>query len=299
MYSRRASLDIQLLNSFLEVTSSGSFAAAAESLSLTSAAVSGHIKRLEQLTGTRLLARTTRSVKLTPEGELLLSYARSIVDLEREARRRLQGDDVEGRIRIGSTEDFASILLPKVLGAFYRRYPMASVELRVGQTSHLVAQMEAGELELVFGKHCNTTPEHGDLLWREQMVWAFSANAELNFQKIIPLAVFPDACMYRIAALDALNRVGSEWRVAFESSSITACLAAARAGLAVTPIAASQMSSDLRTLTTVDGFPQLPSIGFFAFSRDNDLLVQTLISDVKTMGSKDRFSPPRYDRANG
>lgn len=192
MYSRRANLDIQLLNSFLAVTASGSFAAAAESLALTSAAVSGHIKRLEQLTGTRLLARTTRSVRLTPEGELLLSYARNIVDLEREARRRLQGDEIEGRIRIGSTEDFAGALLPKMLKSFYHRHPMASVELRVGQTSHLIAQMEAGELELVFG-------------------------------------------------------------------------------------------------TTADGFPELPSIGFFAFSRDNNLSVQTLISDVKTLGSKGRF----------
>jgi DNA-binding transcriptional LysR family regulator len=285
----RASLDIRLLQSFIAVIECGGFASAAEQLALTPSAISGHVKRLEHCAGVRLLARTTRTVRLTPEGELLLTYARSIVDLEREAHRRLQGDIMKGRIRIGSTEDFASAWLPEALGAFNRRHPNATVELQVGLTSHLVARMEAGELDVVFGKHCEVAPALGSLLWREQLVWAFSANSELKQQQVVPLAVFPDTCVYRVAALTALNRAGREWRIAFESLSLTACLAAARAGLAIAPVAASQMSAELRTLSLAEGFPELPSVGFFAFSEKSNPTAQALMSDVKVMGLKRRF----------
>ncbi|MCH8550857.1 MAG: LysR family transcriptional regulator [Natronospirillum sp.] len=263
----RASLDIQLLQSFIAVVEYGGFASAAEQLALTPAAVSGHIKRLERSVDVPLLARTTRSVRLTSEGEMLLSYARSIVDLEREAHQRLKGDTIAGRVRIGATEDFASAWLPGALKAFHRRHPRASVELRVGLTSHLLARMEAGELDMVFGKQCDTVPNQGSLLWREPMVWAFCANSEGIGQQVVPLAVFPDTCVYRQAATNALNHAGREWRIACESFSMTACLAAAQAGLAVAPVAASQMSPGLRALSEAEGFPELPTVGFLRSAR--------------------------------
>ena len=62
-------LETVLLRTFMEVVDSGSFVTAAEHLSLTPSAVSGHIKRLEQIADTTLLLRTTRRLTLTEAGK--------------------------------------------------------------------------------------------------------------------------------------------------------------------------------------------------------------------------------------
>jgi len=282
MISRRNVLDNQLLITFLAVVDCGSFAGAAEQLALTPAAVSGQIKRLERQTSARLFARTTRTVRLTATGELLLTYARSIVSIEREARQRLFGETLDGHIRIGATEDFASLWLPLALKEFRHQYPMARFELRVGLTSHLLTEMEAGELDVVFGKQCQINPDHGRLLWQENLVWAFGAREEFSLGSVIPLAVLSDPCVYRWAALNSLDRAGQQWGVLVESQSLAACRAAARSGIAVTPLVKSQVSDGLRVLSKREGLPDLPRIGFYSFSNDGRTLIDALISHVRT-----------------
>ena len=73
--------DTVLLRSFVAVVQEGGFTHAAARLNLTQSAVSAHLRRLEKQTGRDLLARTTRSVTLTADGELLLGYARAILAL--------------------------------------------------------------------------------------------------------------------------------------------------------------------------------------------------------------------------
>jgi DNA-binding transcriptional LysR family regulator len=79
-------LETVLLRTFVEIVDSGSFASAADRLALTPSAVSGHMRRLEQIAGASLLARTTRRLELTQAGDTLYAYSRNILDLESEAR---------------------------------------------------------------------------------------------------------------------------------------------------------------------------------------------------------------------
>ncbi len=86
---RARRLDPEALKTFVEVARQGSFSAAAERLNKTPAAISYRIRALEENMGTPLFERTTRSVTLTPAGELLLERATdvftsspSVVDLE-------------------------------------------------------------------------------------------------------------------------------------------------------------------------------------------------------------------------
>src|SRR5579864_8502430 len=81
--------DTVLLRSFVAVVQEGGFTHAAARLNLTQSAVSAHVRRLEKQTGRELLARTTRSVTLTADGELLLGYARAILALNRDARAQM------------------------------------------------------------------------------------------------------------------------------------------------------------------------------------------------------------------
>lgn len=162
-------LETVLLRTFMEVVDSGSFVTAADHLSLTPSAVSGHIKRLELIAGTSLLLRTTRRLKLTEAGKSLYPYGKRILDLEREARAKVQGAPLRGQIRIGASDDFATSWLPQVLQRFHQWHPDTTIELKVGITVELLRMQEQGRLDLVFGKQCSRVETNGALLWEEPL----------------------------------------------------------------------------------------------------------------------------------
>ncbi|AJY28981.1 bacterial regulatory helix-turn-helix, lysR family protein [Burkholderia thailandensis 34] len=288
--SAAMSLDIVLLRTFLEVADSRGFAPAAERLALTPSAVSGHIKRLEQATGAVLLARTTRRVELTHAGETLYAYARNIVELEREARARLRGSPLHGRLRVGASEDFAGAWLPQVLHAFGRLHPRATIELKVGVTADLLRQQASGRLDVVFGKHCSRIDDKaGELLWEEPLVWAFASDAALDANDALPLALFPEPCVYREAALAALSDALRPFRIAFESGSMAGCVSAALAGFAVTVVARSQLRDGLRECGPNDALPALPAARFHAFAHRPTPAGAALIEAVRETGRRRRF----------
>lgn len=285
-------LDTVLLRTFLDVVDSGSFAAAAERLALTPSAVSGHIRRLEQIAGAKLLARTTRRLELTQSGHTLYAYGRNILDLEREARAKLRGKPLRGHLRVGASEDFAGTWLPEVLQRFRQGHPDTTIELKVGITAELLDQQERGRLDLVFGKQCRRVDDVGELMWEEPLVWAFAANQSLVPGMPLPLAVFPEPCIYREAAITALGKASQAWRVVFESNSMAGCLSAARSGFAVTVIASSQRCTDLRVLSIGDGLPKLPVARFYAFARTDMPTSAALIDAARRVGQLGRFSHP-------
>lgn len=284
-------LDTVLLRTFLEVVDSGSFATAAERLALTPSAVSGHIKRLELIAGVGLLKRTTRRLQLTPAGDTLYAYGRNILDLEREVRAKLRGESLRGLLRVGASEDFAGTRLPQVLQRFRQWHPEATIDLKVGITTDLLRLQERGRLDLVFGKQCSRVDSGGELLWEEPLVWAFSEDQPLDLDQPLPLAVFPDPCIYRESAMTALNKTGRAWRLVFESSSMAGCLSAARSGFAVTVIAESQRAEGLRVLGRKEGLPALPLARFYAFARSNMPASTALIDAARRAGQQGRFSP--------
>ncbi|WP_059405340.1 LysR substrate-binding domain-containing protein [Pseudomonas sp. RIT-PI-q] len=284
-----ASLDISLLRSFLTVVDSNSFASAAELLALTASAVSGHIKRLEDDVGVKLLTRTTRRLSMTSEGDMLYTYARNILSMEKEIRAKLRGSSIQGRVRVGSSEDFAGTWLATILQSFSRSHPRTSIELKVGITSELLLQKQLGKLDVVFGKQCSKVDDAGELLWEEQLIWAYNSSMDLDKGAPLPLAVFPEPCVYREAAIRALSAAERPWRLAFESSSMAGCISAALAGFAVTPIARSQLRNGLKELGKADGLPKLATARFYAFSDKSNAAINALVASVQDIGNRRRF----------
>src|SRR5271163_4351239 len=100
-------MDFELLRAFVAVADCGGFHRAAERLNLTQSTVSQQIKRLELQIQRPLFRRTTRSVALTDEGEMLLSDARRLLQLEEDARHRLSAPRLSGTARLGVVEEVA------------------------------------------------------------------------------------------------------------------------------------------------------------------------------------------------
>jgi len=251
--------ETDLLKSFVTVAESGGFTRAAELLHSTQSTISAQIRRLEEQAGQPLFARSTRSVALTPAGATLLSYARSILQLNADAQARLSGKGYAGNLRIGVAEDLTESWLPTILRRYGARHPQLQLELEVGIGPRLFQKLDDRELDLVVGGLC-TGDTRGWRLWLEPLVWAFAAEGDLP--RPMPLAFLPEPCPYREAALLSLANAPHPWRIACTSASMSGLRAAVLAGLAATPMPQSALGPGLRRLRETDGLPALPDVDY-------------------------------------
>jgi DNA-binding transcriptional LysR family regulator len=252
------SVDIStdLMRAFVAVADRRSFTRAAHSLRRTQAAVSMQVKRLEQITGTRLFERGGRSVTTTLEGERLLGYARRIVALNDEALQAMAESRIAGTVRLGVNEDYAAELLPPVLNRFLAAHPKVAVELETGMTG-LLLQHLGDAFQLVLAMHpAGEAP--GQLVRRERTVWAGARTFDAHARTPLPLALCPPGCLFRQWALAALDQAQKPWRLTYVSPSHGAIAAAVAAGLAVSVFKASTLPTALRVLGPRDGLPSLP-----------------------------------------
>ncbi|WP_353949486.1 LysR substrate-binding domain-containing protein [Xanthomonas indica] len=112
----------------------GSLSAAARQLDLTPAVASVALKRLETELGTRLLARSTRSLRLTPDGERYLQYARNVLEQVEAGRNAVaQGRKmIGGAVSLSMPSDLGRTVLLRWLDAFQAQYPSVSLQIRIG-----------------------------------------------------------------------------------------------------------------------------------------------------------------------
>src|SRR5258707_1488477 len=108
-------LEFELLRAFVAVAECGGFHRAAERLNLTQSTVSQQIKRLELETKRPLFRRTTRSVALTDDGEMLLGDARRLLQFEEAARHRRAAPRLSGTVRLGLVDEVAGGFPPSAL----------------------------------------------------------------------------------------------------------------------------------------------------------------------------------------
>ncbi len=272
--------DVQLLKTFVAVVDEGGFSRAATRLHLTQSAVSGHLRRLEEQVGKPLLARTTRSQQLTADGERLMAYARGILALNRDAWAELTRSAFHGDLRIGVSEEFADARLLRDLQVFAADYPGLQIKVQVSIPGSLLALMRQGELDVVVGSLCESS-EPGLALWQEPLVWAWSAQGVGTLPTPLPLALFPEPCPYREAALSRLAQAGITQRTAMLCTSYAGLHAAALAGFAVAPMTRSQVSHGLVELGAEQGLPALPDAEFRLFSApDADPVIVAAVTQV-------------------
>src|SRR5258705_2583563 len=124
-------MEFELLRSFVAVVDCGGFHRAGERLNLTQSTVSQQIRRLELETKRPLFRRTTRNVALTDDGEMLLSDARRLLQLEEAARHRLAGPRLSGTVRLGVVEEVVGGSLPSGVGPFAPLHPGVKLEVQM------------------------------------------------------------------------------------------------------------------------------------------------------------------------
>jgi DNA-binding transcriptional LysR family regulator len=249
-------LDIDLLRTFVVIATERNFTRAAERLMRQQSTVSLQVKRLEDALGHRLLDRTPRSVDLTPEGEAVLSYAQRILDLNDEVVSLTHEPQMQGVVRLGTPEDFATQHLPDILARFIQAYPSVALEVTCDLTLNLVQGFRRGSFDLVLVKRERASGASGLRVWREPLVWVAGHHDYLEGGGPLPLVVSPEPCVYRKRATDSLERARKPWRISYTCASLAGSLAAVKAGLGIAVLPKEMVPHGLHV---IDGGP-LPDL---------------------------------------
>jgi DNA-binding transcriptional LysR family regulator len=252
-------LDTDLLRTLVAIADTGSFNRAARAVFRTPSAVSMQMKKLEEQVGRSLFAKDGRSVALTPDGEILVGYGRRILKLTDEAIRRFRAPSIEGTIRLGTPDDYAGRFLPDILARFSASHPNVEVDVTCVSTRELLAMLDDNEVDIALVSSGHGQPP-GMVVHREHLVWAGLRHGCAHERSPIPLAVSHLGCCWRKAALDALDRAGISYRIAYSSRHYSGQLAAVMAGLAIAPFPRSTVQGDLKILGEDAG---LPPLGYF------------------------------------
>jgi DNA-binding transcriptional LysR family regulator len=144
------SIDLDTLDIFRTVVMEGGVIRAAHKLNRVQSNVTTRIKQLEQRLGRSLFRKQGRGLVLSPEGELLLSYAQRLFRLADEAESELRSGRPMGVLRIGSLESTAGSRLAPILSRYHRQHPGVVVELVTGTTGSLLQRVAQFEIEAAF-----------------------------------------------------------------------------------------------------------------------------------------------------
>jgi len=253
--------DFQLdwLRALVAVVDAGSLSAAAPLLHRSQSAVSMQIKKLEEALGQPVLLRGPRHLAVTAAGAELLSFARRMLELHAQTQAALFGPQLEGRVRLGVPDDYATTYLTPVLRSFASRHMGVDIELTCEQSTVLIPKVLKGELDLALVSR--DKPQRGKLLFQEPLVWVGSPQFEVWRKTPLPIAVYESASLARKEALQALVAIKRPYRVVYHSSSLAGQVAAVESGLAVAVLTRCSVPPGVQLLQNLPKEFALPALG--------------------------------------
>ncbi|WP_020683804.1 LysR family transcriptional regulator [Marinobacterium rhizophilum] len=248
-------LQIDWLKCFVAVVDAGSLSGAAPEVHRSQSAVSMQLKKLEAALDCQLLVRGPRQHQLTAEGQLLLGYARRMLDLHAETQAAFHGEELTGRIRLGVPDDYAAKYLTPALKRFAPHHDAVEIELYCEQSTSLIPRVECGDLDLALVSRDD--PRHGTLLFHEPMVWVGCAQFQVWRRDPLPIAVYEDTSLARRTAINSLALQGRRYKLVYNSSSLAGQLAAVESGLAVAVLTQCSVPAHLEILGSEQGLGPL------------------------------------------
>ncbi len=258
------SVDMRVLRSFVSVVETGSITETARRLGRTQPAITLQMKRLEELTGRILFKEDSRKPVLTSEGDMVLTYAKSILKMHDELLARLSSPDIEGHVILGTPDLYAAYLLPSILAMFRQAFPRIQVELRCSLSTPLVGLVHRGEVDIALVTRMPGF-SGGEVVRQEQLIWVEGEGHNVHRAEPVPLALLPPGNIYREYAIEGLERAGRKWRIACVSESVGGLQAAVFAGMAITVLCKSALVHGMRQIGIHEYFPPLPKVDLLLY----------------------------------
>jgi DNA-binding transcriptional LysR family regulator len=153
-------VNINSLYAFVEVAEQGHFGRAAQKLGMTQSGLSQMIKKLEQTSGAKLIARTTRTVSLTEVGETFLDHARELILahmlFDQRVSSEIHGD--AGTVRLGFVASAALGILPNITAELHSRAPGIKLSLIELTSEEQIPRLRAGDIDVGLLREISQSP---------------------------------------------------------------------------------------------------------------------------------------------
>ncbi len=256
--STRSNLDLDTLRALSVAHDLGGLAQAAEQLGRTPSAISLQMKRLQDELGTSLFRKRGRNLALTEAGEVALTYARRMLALNDELLDTMRGATLAGHIRVGCTQDFASIL-PPVMSHFASLYRRMQIELRIEGNAALADAVDKSQIDLaiIIGHEDRVTAQ---MIGQLDLVWIASSTFKAPQGQPLPLAVLGAQCVFRKCAILHLEAANMPYRIAASSPSLDGLWAALLGGLGITARVSLNLPEGLVAGRSMCNLPSLGSM---------------------------------------
>lgn len=234
----RHDLQINRLRALITVVEHGGFRLAADALNITQPAVSQQIRQLSDLIKSPVFAATGREMRLSPQGEELLEYARRMVALNDEAVARFVPEAGQVLLSVGVTSQLAEVL-PEFLRQVNRGLPRVQLRVRTGVSEVLAQQLNTGQLDAALLLQAAPLDPGTVTLELGRMRMGWFGRPATGERDALPLALFPAPCTLRVLVGDVLEGAGVPWRIAYEGPELFCLRSAAKAGLGMTCLIAN------------------------------------------------------------
>jgi LysR family transcriptional regulator, transcription activator of glutamate synthase operon len=239
-------MEVRQLRYLVALADEQHFTRAAERARVAQPALSQQVRKLEQELGVALFDRTTRRVRPTEAGTLLIAHARRVLAELDDARAeldRLTGL-VSGRVTIGLTQTPGPLDVVRLLGDFHARHPQVELAVREDLSTTLAVALRADELDLAFLSLVEEEDRRGlavQELAEEPLVLVVPDGHRLAARRRARIADLRDerlvaffaGATIRAAVARTAAAAGFTPRIAFETREVARARALVAAGLGV------------------------------------------------------------------
>lgn len=150
-------INYELYKVFYYVAATLSFSEASKQLFISQSAVSQSIKTLEKKLDQSLFIRSTKKVRLTPEGEILLRHIEPAMNLIKRGESQLMDTTFTGgQIRIGASDTICRYFLVPFLKRFHQEFPNAHIKVTNQTSIRCVELLETGQVDFIVTNYPNT-----------------------------------------------------------------------------------------------------------------------------------------------
>ncbi|CUS48363.1 MAG: LysR family transcriptional regulator [Idiomarinaceae bacterium HL-53] len=252
-------LSLDALRAFVTVFDLQSYTKAAERMSRSQPAISLQIKRLEDLLNQSLIVREGTSIKLTAAGLDLYQGALPLLAQHDQLMGRFATEQVTGQVRLGIPSEFATALLPRILGQFAGSYPQITLEVTSALSRDLRLGASRGSFDVILTV-AEQAPENAIKVKEDALVWV-SGRADPAYAAPVPLVLASEGCVYRRRTLGALKEANIPHRITYTNNDLTGISSALRSGLGFTVLARSSVPPELFEVKKLDRQIALPELG--------------------------------------
>lgn len=251
-------LSIDQLRTLVAVIDHNGFTKAGDILGRSQPAISAHIRKLEQQLDRKLFNKEGQRQIANGDGQRLYQYAKQLLAINDQVFEHFQQQQLSGQLKLGIPSEFATTLLPRIVGEFNKLYPDVQLEVTSALSRKLLDSDKRRYYDLILA--LNDSPHNAEhTVLKDELVWVGAPDHRLSTNPI-SLVSAPSGCIYRGRAINRLNQAKLSWRISFTNADLSGITAALIEGLGVTVLAKRSVPPQL-TIINDARLPKLGTVG--------------------------------------